>query len=339
MKGLAEPVPVFRVSLEGLDPDAFAAAFDLDGHVEPRPSEVPSSLDTTTPLVGRDREAHRLRWAWRRARRGDGSALLVLGPPGIGKTRLIAELAASVALDGADVTYLTGHAVEIPDIDPDVPSLFVIDDVDEASLELATSLWDRAEGSMNLVIVAMDDSAQTQTQRLFVRTADDGVVRPAALDLDGIREIAALYLGESAEALPASLLESTGGVPRRIHRQVSEWALAEVSRRAGAAASRAAAGRSDLRSVESELAGNVVDLQLIRERTQRYGSSDRLPDAEIVDTPFKGLASFDVGDADLFFGRERMVAEIMARLAGAPLLGVVGPSGSGKSSRSEERRV
>ena len=48
--------------------------------------------------------------------------------------------------------------------------------------------------------------------------------------------------------------------------------------------------------------------------------------------PFKGLAPFDVDDAPFFFGRERLVGEMLARLAGAPLLGVVGPSGSGKSS-------
>ena len=48
--------------------------------------------------------------------------------------------------------------------------------------------------------------------------------------------------------------------------------------------------------------------------------------------PFKGLASFEVVDAPYFFGRERLVAELVARLVGAPLLGVVGPSGSGKSS-------
>ena len=52
----------------------------------------------------------------------------------------------------------------------------------------------------------------------------------------------------------------------------------------------------------------------------------------IVACPFKGLASFDVDDAEVFFGRERLVAELVARLAGAPLMAVVGPSGSGKSS-------
>src|SRR5690606_6843681 len=37
-------------------------------------------------------------------------------------------------------------------------------------------------------------------------------------------------------------------------------------------------------------------------------------------------------DADLFHGRERLVAELVARLVQADLLAVVGASGSGKSS-------
>jgi WD40 repeat protein/DNA-binding SARP family transcriptional activator len=48
--------------------------------------------------------------------------------------------------------------------------------------------------------------------------------------------------------------------------------------------------------------------------------------------PFKGLAPFELADAELFFGRERLVEELAARLAETPLLAVVGPSGSGKSS-------
>lgn len=48
--------------------------------------------------------------------------------------------------------------------------------------------------------------------------------------------------------------------------------------------------------------------------------------------PYPGLAPFGVADAPLFFGRERLVAEGMARLSAHRLLAVVGPSGSGKSS-------
>ena len=48
--------------------------------------------------------------------------------------------------------------------------------------------------------------------------------------------------------------------------------------------------------------------------------------------PFKGLESFDTDDEPFFFGRERLVADLVARVAGARLLGIVGASGSGKSS-------
>ena len=48
--------------------------------------------------------------------------------------------------------------------------------------------------------------------------------------------------------------------------------------------------------------------------------------------PFVGLATYGVQDADVFFGRERLVSEMVARLAEHGFLGVVGPSGSGKSS-------
>jgi WD40 repeat protein/DNA-binding SARP family transcriptional activator len=48
--------------------------------------------------------------------------------------------------------------------------------------------------------------------------------------------------------------------------------------------------------------------------------------------PFKGLAPYEAADAEFFFGRERLVDELAARLAEAPLLAVVGPSASGKSS-------
>ena len=48
--------------------------------------------------------------------------------------------------------------------------------------------------------------------------------------------------------------------------------------------------------------------------------------------PFKGLAPFETADAARFFGRERIVAELVDRLAGSAFLAVVGASGSGKSS-------
>jgi DNA-binding SARP family transcriptional activator/WD40 repeat protein len=48
--------------------------------------------------------------------------------------------------------------------------------------------------------------------------------------------------------------------------------------------------------------------------------------------PFKGLAFFDRADVDYFCGRERLVADLVARLATDDFAGLVGPSGIGKSS-------
>ena len=49
--------------------------------------------------------------------------------------------------------------------------------------------------------------------------------------------------------------------------------------------------------------------------------------------PYKGLRPFGEDDAAVFFGRERLVAEVLRRISqGARLLALVGPSGSGKSS-------
>ncbi len=120
-------------------------------------------------------------------------------------------------------------------------------------------------------------------------------------------------------------------------RELAQAALAvtvdEASRLLAEVASRAAAGRSDLSEVEAELAGKVTDLQLVREQARALsGPATPARVAAQGLCPFKGLASFEPVDADYFFGRERLVAELVARLVGAGFLGIVGPSGSGKSS-------
>jgi serine/threonine protein kinase/DNA-binding SARP family transcriptional activator/WD40 repeat protein len=48
--------------------------------------------------------------------------------------------------------------------------------------------------------------------------------------------------------------------------------------------------------------------------------------------PYVGLHAFDEEDADLYFGRERLVTELVDALEQRPMVTVVGPSGSGKSS-------
>ncbi len=68
------------------------------------------------------------------------------------------------------------------------------------------------------------------------------------------------------------------------------------------------------------------DYQLAIGRRAGIGS------AEFAVCPYRGLAAFQPEDADRFFGREELVAELVERLDRDRVLFVVGPSGSGKSS-------
>lgn len=48
--------------------------------------------------------------------------------------------------------------------------------------------------------------------------------------------------------------------------------------------------------------------------------------------PYKGLDVFEEEDAELFFGRERLVDELVGRVKESRTVFITGPSGSGKSS-------
>ncbi|MBV8886677.1 MAG: CHAT domain-containing protein, partial [Chroococcidiopsidaceae cyanobacterium CP_BM_RX_35] len=52
----------------------------------------------------------------------------------------------------------------------------------------------------------------------------------------------------------------------------------------------------------------------------------------VLPCPYRGLFSFQEEDAHLFFGREQFIQELVAAVNTKPLVAVVGPSGSGKSS-------
>ncbi len=68
-------------------------------------------------------------------------------------------------------------------------------------------------------------------------------------------------------------------------------------------------------------------------RLQASTAATAQPGVAIRSNPFKGLHAFREADAEDFFGRDRLVADVVGRIAaGARLVTLVGASGSGKSS-------
>ncbi|MFE8602517.1 serine/threonine-protein kinase [Archangium violaceum] len=89
----------------------------------------------------------------------------------------------------------------------------------------------------------------------------------------------------------------------------------------------------------------VIDRCLLKPKDERFPDANALLKAlepflpgrysrelRIDESPYAGLSSFQEADADRFFGRTREIAALVNRISDRPLLAVVGPSGTGKSS-------
>ena len=108
LRGLPRPERVFQATHPDL-PRSFPSLRSLDESVVALMAEVsvpfPSRLGVTGTFAGRDEELARLERCWADVQAGTGRIVLVAGEPGIGKTALVARLAARVHLDGDIVLY------------------------------------------------------------------------------------------------------------------------------------------------------------------------------------------------------------------------------------------
>jgi WD40 repeat protein/DNA-binding SARP family transcriptional activator len=223
--------------------------------------------------------------------------------------------------------------------------LLILDDLhlaNAATLVALEGLAGAAVGRRLLVLGAYPDDppAAALAERLARPPLSAAARRRLErLSVAEMAQIIAVYSGE-ADALQVAetLSAGTGGVPLLVHQAASGWAQARATRRVAQAAAQSRRHRQDLRAVQAEVADNVVELQQLRGRrgpvagAEVTASDSGRTQPAVVLCPYKGLARFEQADRELFFGRERLVAELVTHLVAPGLLGVVGPSGSGKSS-------
>jgi DNA-binding SARP family transcriptional activator/class 3 adenylate cyclase/WD40 repeat protein/energy-coupling factor transporter ATP-binding protein EcfA2 len=344
------------------------------------PGGLPAALAGVGPtFLGREPELAWLREAWAEAADGRGGFVSVLGPEGIGKTRLVAELAQEVHDDGAAVLYgrcdhahrdaraLLGQALQsagsslvhldsgtrdagdiaeavaryLPTWSQGRPVLVVLDDLhlaDAETLEVVASLAGWCRAAPMLVVGAFRSDAVQPTSPASPAAGAASQLALGPLTDDVVGRICELYATEpwSAEDM-SRVYELTGGVPLLVHEQASEWARNRANRRMADATDRMAVSHRRLVASRGEIADGVESIQrLLEQRRAQLAGREAQLEASVVSSlggcPYKGLARFEEADAANFFGRERLVADLVARLAESPMLAVVGPSGSGKSS-------
>lgn len=280
-----------------------ARVLDQDPALRPgrrRDSVPPDLVEPRRPLVGREEELALLESAWRRAVAGEAVTVVVRGPAGAGASRLASALAAQVARSGRPVAYTADGE------DPTAP--------------------------LGGLLVSERPVPPPPAGAMTLQLAGPAAALPqgsVALDLeplgpDAVREIVASYVGPADVAAATEFVLRAGTPwPGSVHDTAVGWARDTARARVATGASRLGEAATRLGEVRAEVVDSVVALETVP-------ASDRpvRPDT----CPWRGLASYDVEDAEWYAGRERLVAELLARVASARVVAVVGASGSGKSS-------
>lgn len=259
------------------------------------------------PFVGREPELDVLRGAWAEVLGGRPVTVVVRGPRGAGARRLAAELAAEVADGGYDVEVAGGAGLD--EIVPR-PRLTVV-----TRAPPAVRPPPPGTGPRLTVVLATPRLADLDT----VPVVDLG-----PLPQDAVRAIVGTYLDpDEADAALPHVLRASGGLPGPVHEVALRLAREGAAQRIQRATRRTERMQRALDDARDELRTEVTGLHDALDTDPRPGTTT---------CPWRGLAAYDVPDAAWFAGRERLVAELVARVAPADLLAVAGASGSGKSS-------
>jgi WD40 repeat protein len=269
------------------------------------PTDLPSQLRPSTgPFVGRAPQLAALRDAWRRAQHG-AVTIAVRGPRGAGSSRLAAELALHVARERAPVLLLEQPPAPLVAAGPGLTVL------DRPAAPVRP-----AAGVSGLVVALVDPATEVGPGVELVDLTP--LVRAE------LRDVVATYVDpDELDVASGAVLAESAGWPGAVHVAAQAWARRATSTRVQVAAASTLRTTAELTAARAALSDGVAHLRELDARSVAVGPPS---------CPWRGLLPYDVEDGRWFAGRERLVVELVARLAGSPLVAVVGDSGSGKSS-------
>jgi serine/threonine protein kinase/predicted ATPase len=150
IKGVSQPIEFFLIQ----------------GVAERRDSSEAAEQANLSPLTGRDNEVSLLRDRWEQAREGMGQVVLLIGEPGLGKSRLVSTLK----------QHLLGQMVE-GDLDAPVIEWRCSPHYQNTSFYPAIDFYERALAS------GREESPQARFARLLHRLEQYGLARPDAVPL------------------------------------------------------------------------------------------------------------------------------------------------------------
>ena len=194
--------------------------------------------------------------------------------------------------------------------------------------DLTRSLEREISGSVSKVLTARDKHADDLRSdiAMVMREIDAGgtVFRAAieAGDEELEREVLAAFEALSAEFGDMAFM------------------LADLTRAAGEIQDSLADQGAELRAASEQVGRQSADVRMIREelavieqRTRQWLPEPADPRPRWTDgCPYRGLLPYDRDHEAVFYGRERLTAELAGKIAGTPIVIVTGASGAGKTS-------
>jgi serine/threonine protein kinase/predicted ATPase len=192
IKGVAQPVELFQVQ-------GIAAAGN------PIETMGPAGL---TPLTGRDQELNLLKDRWEQAQEGMGQVVLLIGEPGLGKSRLVYTLK----------EHVLGHVAE-GEVDAPVIEWRCAPHYQNTGLYPAIDFYERALG------FGREEPPQARFDRLLHRLEHYGLARPETVPL-----WASLLSLPTSDRFPALSLTPTRQ-REETFRALLEWLHTRAARR------------------------------------------------------------------------------------------------------------